>query len=90
MSLRNNPEDLERVGAPVRGGLVGAGEKLGGIGGADYYGTVYPVSKTAGARTTRPATKGSAVTRAGVEPAGRSFFVNLRQPQVSTLEGPVG
>jgi hypothetical protein len=24
------------------------------------------------------------------EPAGRSFFVNLRQPQVSILQGPVG
>ena len=81
MSLRYKLEDLERVGAPVRGGLVGTGEELG---------AVYPVSEAAGAPTARPTTKGGAVTRAGVEPAGRSFFANLRQPQVSTLEGPVG
>jgi len=83
VSLRSKLEDLERVGAPVRGGL-------GGVGGTDYYGTVYPVFEAAGARTARPTTKGSAVTRAGVEPAGRSFFANLRLPQVSILEGPVG
>ena len=56
-----------------------AGEKLGGIGGPDYYGTVYPVSEAAGmlplglaagARTTRPVSKGEVVSRAAVELAG--------------------
>ncbi len=68
MSLRSKLEDLERVGAPVGGGLVGDADAPELLAGAAYYGTVYPVS----------------------EPAGRSFFVNLRQPQVSILEGPVG
>jgi hypothetical protein len=90
VSLRYNLEDSERVGALVRGGLVGAGEELWGIGGPDYYGTVYPASEAAGTRTTRPTTRGSAATRAGVEPVGTSFFANLRRSQVSTLERPVG
>ncbi|MEW6635889.1 MAG: Gfo/Idh/MocA family oxidoreductase [Actinomycetota bacterium] len=72
-----------------------AGEKLGGIGGADYYGTVYPVSEAremlplglaAGARTTRPVPKGSVVTRAGVELPESSFVVNLRRLQDAALQ----
>ena len=72
-----------------------AGEKLGGIGGADYYGTVYPVSDSremlpiglaAGARTTRPVPKGSVVPRAGVELPENSFVVNLRRLQDAALE----
>lgn len=90
MGLRSKLEDLERVGAPVRGGLVGAADAPELLAGAAYYGTVYPVSEAAGARTARPSVVGRAGTRAGVEPAGRSFFANLRQPRVSTLEGPVG
>jgi predicted homoserine dehydrogenase-like protein len=71
-----------------------AGEKLGGIGGADYYGTVYPVSEAremlpiglaAGARTTRPVQKGSVVPRAGVELPEDSFVVNLRRLQDAAL-----
>ena len=71
-----------------------AGEKLGGIGGADYYGTVYPVSEAremlpiglaAGARTTRPVPKGSAISRAGVELPEDSFVVNLRRLQDAAL-----
>jgi predicted homoserine dehydrogenase-like protein len=73
-----------------------AGEKLGGIGGTDYYGTVYPVSEAAGmlplglaagARTTRPVAKGSVVARAGVELAEDSFVANLRQLQDAALVG---
>jgi predicted homoserine dehydrogenase-like protein len=72
-----------------------AGEKLGGIGGADYYGTVYPTSESremlpiglaAGARTTRPVPKGSVISRAGVELPENSFVVNLRQLQDAALE----
>ncbi|MDQ3302135.1 MAG: NAD(P)-dependent oxidoreductase [Actinomycetota bacterium] len=71
------------------------GEKLGGIGGADYYGTVYPVADTAemlplglaaGTRTTRPVAKGSVVSRAGVELAENSFVANLRRLQDAALE----
>jgi predicted homoserine dehydrogenase-like protein len=73
---------------------LGAGEKLGGIGGADYYGTVYPVSEAremlpiglaAGARTTRPVPKGSVIPRAGVELPENSFVVNLRRLQDAAL-----
>jgi predicted homoserine dehydrogenase-like protein len=71
-----------------------AGEKLGGIGGADYYGTVFQVSDArellplglaAGARTTRPVPKGSVITRAGVELPDDSFVVNLRRLQDAAL-----
>jgi predicted homoserine dehydrogenase-like protein len=71
-----------------------AGEKLGGIGGADYYGNVYPVSEArdmlpiglaAGARTTRPVPKGSVIPRAGVELPENSFVVNLRRLQDAAL-----
>jgi predicted homoserine dehydrogenase-like protein len=73
-----------------------AGEKLGGIGGPDYYGTVYPVSEAAGmlplglaagARTTRPVAKGSVVSQAGVELAEDSFVANLRRLQDAALVG---
>jgi predicted homoserine dehydrogenase-like protein len=69
---------------------LGAGEKLGGIGSADYYGGVYPVSEAeemlplglaAGARATRPVEKGSVIPRAGVELAESSFVVELRRLQ---------
>lgn len=71
-----------------------AGEKLGGIGGADYYGTVFQVSDAkemlplglaAGARVTRPVPKGSAIPRAGVELPDNSFVVNLRRLQDAAL-----
>ena len=70
------------------------GEKLGGIGSADYYGGVYPVSEAeemlplglaAGARVTRPVQRGSVVPRAGVETAEGSFVVELRRLQDATL-----
>ncbi len=69
-------------------------EKLGGIGSADYYGGVYPVSEAeemlplglaAGARVTRPVQKGSVVPRDGVELAEGSFVVELRRLQDATL-----
>ncbi len=70
------------------------GEKLGGIGGPDYYVWVYKVSEAgvmlplglaAGARTTRPVPKGSVISRTGVELAENSFVVNLRQLQDAAL-----
>jgi predicted homoserine dehydrogenase-like protein len=73
-----------------------AGEKLGGIGGADYYGIVYPAQEArdmlpiglaAGARTRRAVSKGSVVPRTGVELQENSFVVNLRQLQDAALEG---
>ncbi len=72
-----------------------AGEKLGGIGGTDYYGTVYsvpeaegmlPLGLAAGARTTRPVGKGSVIPRTGVELAENSFVVTLRRLQDAALE----
>ena len=71
------------------------GEKLGGIGGPDYYGVVYPVLEAsgmlplglaAGARTTRPVSKGSVVSWAGVELPEDSFVANLRRLQDASLE----
>ena len=74
---------------------IAAGEKLGGIGSADYYGYLYPVSEaagmlplglTAGARTTRAVVRGEPVTRAGVELAQDSFVASLRKLQEATLD----
>ncbi len=74
---------------------LAAGEKLGGIGSADYYGGLYPHSEAremlplglaAGARTTRPVERGDVIPRAGVELAEDSFVVNLRRLQEATLE----
>ena len=71
-----------------------ANEKLGGIGGADYYGTVYkaeeaeemlPLGLAAAARTTRPVPKGSVIPRAGVELAEGSFVADLRRLQDAAL-----
>jgi predicted homoserine dehydrogenase-like protein len=73
-----------------------AGEKLGGIGGADYYGSVYrvqdseqllPLGLAAGARTTRPVARGDVIPRAGVEVPEDSFVANLRQLQDAALAG---
>jgi predicted homoserine dehydrogenase-like protein len=73
---------------------IAAGEKLGGIGSADYYGGLYPYSAAtemlplglaAGARTTRPVERGSVIPRAGVELAEGSFVVNLRRLQEAAL-----
>jgi predicted homoserine dehydrogenase-like protein len=74
---------------------LAAGEKLGGIGSADYYGGLYPYSAAremlplglaAGARTTRPVEKGEVIPRAGVELREGSFVVNLRRLQEAALE----
>ncbi|CAN5905868.1 hypothetical protein BH23ACT11_BH23ACT11_00070 [soil metagenome] len=73
-----------------------AGEKLGGIGGPDYYGWVYKVSEAegmlpiglaVGARTTQRVPKGSVISRAGVELPESSFVVNLRRLQDAALAG---
>lgn len=74
---------------------LGVGEKLDGIGSADYYGHLYtasqaagmlPLGLAAGARTTQPVTRGEAITRGGVELAEDSFVVNLRRLQEATLD----
>lgn len=70
------------------------GEILGGIGGPDYYGKVYPVSEAgemlplglaAGAATAQPVAKGEPIPRESVELAKNSFVANLRQLQDLTL-----
>ena len=70
------------------------GEKLGGIGSADYYGGVYavaeavemlPLGLAAGARVTRPIQKGSVIPRSGVEMAEDSFVADLRRLQDAAL-----
>src|SRR5215210_1218926 len=75
---------------------LGAGEKLGGIGSADYYGRVYRVSDAAGilplglapgARTTRPVARGEVISRAGVELAEGSLVVALRRLQDAAAIG---
>src|SRR5919112_210095 len=76
---------------------LGAGEKLGSIGSADYYGRVYRVSDAAGmlplglasgARTTRPVARGEVISRAGVELAKGSLVVALRRLQdAAAVEG---
>ena len=77
---------------------LAAGEKLGGIGSADYYGRIYesseaagllPLGLASGARVTRPVASGEAISRAGVELDGRSFVVSLRRLQEASLEGEV-
>ncbi len=74
---------------------IAAGEKLGGIGSADYYGGLYsyseatemlPLGLAAGARTTQPVQRGDVVPRTGVELADSSFVVNLRRLQDVALE----
>jgi predicted homoserine dehydrogenase-like protein len=73
-----------------------AGEKLGGIGSADYYGRVYRVSDAAGmlplglasgARTTRPVARGEVISRSGVELAEGSLVVALRRLQDAAAIG---
>ena len=73
-----------------------AGEKLGGIGSADYYGWVYKVSEAEGmlpiglaekARTTRPVKRGEVIVRAGVETAEDSFVESLRRLQETSSGG---
>ena len=72
------------------------GEKLGGIGSADYYGYVYstgeaqdmlPLGLAGGARTTRPVSRGEVISRSGVEPAEGSFVVSLRRLQETASGG---
>ncbi len=70
------------------------GEKLGGIGSADYYGYTYkvqeagemlPMGLAGGARVRRPVRRGEAIARAGVELAESSFVVSLRRLQEASL-----
>jgi len=92
--LREEADGAEVVAVAKRD--LEAGEKLGGIGDADYYGVVYPapeargmlpIGLAAGARTTRAVSKGSAIPQTGVELPENSFVVNLRQLQDAALEG---
>ena len=74
-----------------------AGEKLAGIGSADYYGRVYrveeapgmlPLGLASGARTTRPVAMGEVIARSGVELAEESLVVALRRLQdTAAIEG---
>jgi predicted homoserine dehydrogenase-like protein len=74
-----------------------AGEKLAGIGSADYYGRVYrveeatgmlPLGLASGARTTRPVARGEVIARSGVELAEESLAVALRRLQdTAAIEG---
>lgn len=73
------------------------GEKLGGIGSADYYGYVYkaseaggflPLGLAEGARPTRPVSRGETIPRSGVELVESSFVVSLRRLQeIASGEG---
>ena len=71
-----------------------AGEKLGGIGSADYYGCVYaapqasgmlPIGLAGGARLKSPISRGSVIQLPDVEPREDSFVVNLRRLQEAAL-----
>ncbi|WP_207956257.1 NAD(P)H-dependent oxidoreductase [Rubrobacter marinus] len=92
-TIVSRPVPSAEVVAVAKRDLV-PGEKLGGIGSADYYGGVYnvaeaeemlPLGLAAGARVTRPIQKGSVVPRSGVEMAGDSFVVDLRRLQDAAL-----
>ncbi len=72
-----------------------AGDILGGIGAADYYGwtrTVesavgtLPVGLASGAKVVRPVAKGEEVPRSAVEISEGSFVAGLRRMQELTLE----
>lgn len=75
------------------------GEKLGGIGSADYYGCIYQVSEARGmlpiglaekARTTRAVKRGEVISRSGVELPEDSFVENLRRLQETASYGGEG
>ncbi len=77
-----------------------AGEQLGGIGSADYFGRIYPASEAsemlpvglaAGAHTSREVSRGEVIPRSAVELAEDSFAVSLRrlQEKVLSLRGGV-
>ncbi len=92
-TIVSRPEPAAEVVAVAKRDIQ-AGEKLGGIGGLDYYGQIYPVREAAGmlpaglaagARTTRPVSRGQAIPRAGIELAEDSFVVSLRRLQDATL-----
>ncbi len=93
-TIAPRPKPTAEVAAVAKRDLS-AGEKLGGIGSADYYGHVYPVSEAAGmlplglaegARTTRPVARGEAIPRAGVE-LEESFVVALWRLQQTASNG---
>lgn len=72
---------------------LAAGEKLGGIGGADYYGFTYKVAEArdmlpcgiaAGARLTQSVSRGQTIPRGAVELAEDSFVAGLRHLQEAT------
>jgi predicted homoserine dehydrogenase-like protein len=69
---------------------ISAGDKLGGIGSADYYGWLYaapevgdmlPLGLASGARITQPFARGKAISPSGVELAQDSLAVSLRRLQ---------
>ncbi len=75
---------------------LAAGETLGGIGGADYYGKIYSFSEAAGmlplglasgCRLARAVSRGEAIPKSAAEPPRGSFVATLRRLQDLTLEG---
>lgn len=73
-----------------------AGEELGSIGSADYYGWLHaasearellPLGLTAGARTTQTVARGQAIPRSAVELARDSFVASLRRLQETSQDG---
>jgi predicted homoserine dehydrogenase-like protein len=77
---------------------LAAGEKLGGIGGTDYYGHLYPVDAAAGllplglaagSRLTRDVPRGEAILQTAAELPQNSFVAALRRVQDLTLERTV-
>jgi predicted homoserine dehydrogenase-like protein len=71
-----------------------AGEKLGGIGSADYYGCVYgvtearkmlPLGLAEGANVKHRVERGSVILREDVDQAQASFIVSLRRLQEAAL-----
>jgi predicted homoserine dehydrogenase-like protein len=77
---------------------LAAGERLGGIGSADYYGFLYavpeaqnmlPLGLAPGARLRYPVERGGVIPRPAVELPEGSFVASLRQLQEASLSGEV-
>ena len=90
------PSPTSEVVAVAKRDLM-AGEELGGIGSADYYGWLYkaseaggmlPLGLAAGARITQRVARGQAIESSGVELAGDSFAASLRRLQETSREPP--
>ncbi len=80
---------------------IAAGEKLGGIGGSDWYGMIMtyadarasgavPIGIGAGATALRPIKKGSVITEADAKPDDSSFVYKLRRLQDALIPASGG